>query len=440
MKIRPAFPCVYFLVIFFTGSVQKASAQNKITDTIYYDQTWKICEEPIASYYRAGTLAVMNSIWYFTGKVKDYTIGNQLLMEGEYADSVKNGLFKFYYPGGKLMATGNFKDGLISGTWYWYYTNGNEKAQIYFNPDTQDFKFVSFKNQDGQSLMENGTGDFTWPVNVFDRGIIFEVKGSFNNGRRSGKWQFEQPDGSTMFNFTESYDKEGHLKKSIYNISKGTRPLEPFEFNFTPGRFETMENIAYNNYFRRNGDSLADRALINYLVNHEPTEIRVKNKNFDSAYLLMLRSLYGAIGRFDYKSKDIDADIEFKLGPNGFPEDISVTGSGLNANEKKFLLFLIPKFTKIEMPGSGSIAVEGYHHIYMYNIDVSPYYPANLQKDFGMELFFSAVPKSRMLAALDENKKDIRKFLRKIFEERTIGKPDLPAIQPQPGFSPRLTK
>lgn len=440
MKIRPAFSCAYFVVILFTGGIQNASAQYIITDTIYYDQAWKICEEPIASYYRSGTLASENSVLYFTGEVKDYTMDHKLIMEGVYADSVKNGLFKFYYPNGKLMATGNYEDGFMSGTWQWYYANGNEKAQIYFNADDPDFKFVSFKDENGKSLIENGTGDFTWPVNVFERQIIFNVKGSFANGKRSGKWQYEQPDGSTIFNFTESYDKDGNLKKSVYDVSKGTRSLQPFEFNFSPGRFQTMENIAYNNYFRRNGDSLAGRALMNYLVNHKPTEIRVKNKNFDSAYVFILRSLYGVAGRFDYTSKDIDADIEFRLGPNGFPEDISVTGSGLNVNEKKFLLFFIPKFIGIEMPGTSTIAVEGYHHIYMYNIDASPYYPANLQKEFGMELYFGGIPKQEMLAALKENKKNIRKFLRKIFEERTTVRPNLPPVQPQPGFSPGLIK
>ena len=438
MKMKPALFYVFFLAVIFTEGIQKASAQHTITDTIYYDQSWRICEEPIASYYRAGTLAVMNSIWYFTGKVRDYTAGNLLMMEGEYADSLKNGLFKFYYPDGKLMASGNYKDGLMSGTWYWYYSSGNEKAQIYFNPDNPDFKFVSFKDERGQSLMENGTGDFTWPVNVFETRIFFEVKGSFNNGRRSGKWQFEQPGESNMFNFTETYDKEGNIKRSIYDNSKGVRPLEPFEFNFSPGRFQTMENIAYNNYFRRNGDSLAGKALLNYLANHKPTEIRVKNKNFDSAYVFMLQSLYGTIGRFDYTSKDIDADIEFKLGPNGFPEDVSVTGTGLNANERKFLLFLMPKFTNIEMPGTSTIAVEGYHHIYMYNIDVSVYFPAKLHMAFEMELFFRNIPKKQMLAALNENKKDLRKFLRKIFEERRMRIPDLAPVQPQPGFSPGL--
>ena len=44
----------------------KAKAQ-KITDTIFYNGAWQICEKPLAKYYRIGTL-VIDSFWYYTGK------------------------------------------------------------------------------------------------------------------------------------------------------------------------------------------------------------------------------------------------------------------------------------------------------------------------------------------------------------------------------------
>lgn len=414
MKIRLLHSYLYVLCIFLTVPISTASAQQKITDTIYYDLTWRICEEPIAAYYRTGTLALMNSIWYFTGQVKDYTIKNELMMEGVYSDSVKNGLFKFYYNDRKLLAEGDYQDGLMVRTWHWYYANGKEKAQIYFNSGDLDFKFITFKDENGKILMEKGISDFIWPTNIFEPAIHFIVKGSFNEGRRSGKWKFESSNGSTMFNFTEWYDEGGKIKKSKYDVSEALRPLVPFEFNFSPYRLETMESIAYNNYFRLNGDSLSGQALLNYLAHHKATEIKVKNKNFDSAYSFIINSLFARTGRFDYKSKDIDADIEFKLGPKGFPEDITLTGNGISEDEKKFLRFLISKFTNIEMPGTATIAIEGYHHIYMYNIDISVYFPINAQRYVGQELFFSPLTKKQMLASLNEHKKDIKKYLRKI--------------------------
>mgnify|MGYP001547540285 FL=1 len=66
------------------------------------------------------------------------------------------------------------------------------------------------------------------------------------------------------------------------------------------------------------------------------------------------------------------------------------------------------------MPGTKTIAIEGYHDIYMYTIDVRPYFPAEVRSYFGNELFFTAIKKDKMKMLLEENKKDIKKFLRKM--------------------------
>jgi len=94
-----------FVVLFITHGIANA---QKITDTIFYNRAWQICEKPIASYYRIGTLAI-DSFWFYTGKVKDFDINGQLLMEGEYNNKGdKDGLFRFYYPDGKLMISGKY--------------------------------------------------------------------------------------------------------------------------------------------------------------------------------------------------------------------------------------------------------------------------------------------------------------------------------------------
>ena len=72
LKIKTARLYYSSFISFISFFCLNAKAQYKITDTIYYSQFWKICEKPVASYYRAGILASFNDKWYYTGEVKDY--------------------------------------------------------------------------------------------------------------------------------------------------------------------------------------------------------------------------------------------------------------------------------------------------------------------------------------------------------------------------------
>jgi len=55
--------------------------------------------------------------------------------------------------------------------------------------------------------------------------------------------------------------------------------------------------------------------------------------------------------------------------------------------------------------------VEGYHHIYMYGLDLSDFYPPSMRSTRGREIFFSFMKKQKMLDMLNASKKDIKKFL-----------------------------
>src|SRR5665647_2286083 len=249
---------LYLLCVLFTCSLPKATAQIKIADTNYYNKGWEICEKPIANYYRIGMLIDMDSLYYYTGKFRDYTINdslnNSLVMEGEYSEKgIKNGPFKFYYPGGKLQASGDYEDGKMIRTWIWYYPNGNAKAQIYFTLNEQNFKFISFKDEEGNSLMENSTGKFIWPTDPFSDDLNFIVKGSFNSGKREGKWKFEQTGGRGDYNFKETYTGEGEFKYGMfYNDARFSNRTEPYKFRFAPRSILIIETIAYSNFFRTN--------------------------------------------------------------------------------------------------------------------------------------------------------------------------------------------
>jgi hypothetical protein len=156
---------------------------------------------------------------------------------------------------------------------------------------------------------------------------------------------------------------------------------------------------------------LASQNLIEYVINRKPVEIKTKYKNFDSVYIDMIRTLYKDVSYFDFVKKDIDADIEFRLGTNGFPDDITIKGTGVSNSERNLIIFLLQKFRNIELPASGAIAVEGYHHIYMYGLDLSDFYPPSMRSMVGREIFFSFMKKQKMLDILNASKKDIKKLL-----------------------------
>jgi hypothetical protein len=119
--------------------------------------------------------------------------------------------------------------------------------------------------------------------------------------------------------------------------------------------------------------------------------------------------------QLDYRTKAINGRIKFRLGENGYPEDVTVTGDGLTQKEKEFLIFYISKFKEIEMPTVESVAFESYHTINFYSIEVKDYVPASIRDEVGTELFFSTLTRDAFVALLETNKKQIKKFVRSQF-------------------------
>lgn len=215
---------------------------QKITDTIFFNKDWQICEKPIANYYRIGTL-IVDSIWYYTGKLKDYDINGQLRMEGEYNNKgQKDGLFRFYDADGKLMISGKFWQNFMIGDWQWNYSNDSLRAIINFDGLSSDFKFIKFKLPDGTTTLENGTGKFEWHTNSYYAGLpSFKVYGSFFEGKRSGSWRYYLTGaGDESFRFEEKYDRDGKFKKATVS---GNYYGEAPKVRYTDYVFITLKDL-----------------------------------------------------------------------------------------------------------------------------------------------------------------------------------------------------
>ena len=301
MKIKKRVLLLAF-VIFICCCLPTLLLAQKITDTIFYNSNWQICEKSIAANYRIGTLSV-DSFWFFTGTVKDYSIGDTLLMEGQYTEyGFKTGTFKFYFPNGKLRLTGRYESDTMRGDWQWFYDNGNRRAIINLDGDSTGFKFVQFTTREGIHTLQNGTGDFEWYTSskIIDR-AGFKVVGSFSNGKRSGAWKYYQvnKDRLDLFLFKEIYREDGTFKKSIvspdYYLSGNFSRRDPrtlyTDYNFEPIKMYVTERMAYDNFFRRDDDSTSALQLKKYLINRKAAEIIVKDTTFEKALLFVIHSM-----------------------------------------------------------------------------------------------------------------------------------------------------
>ncbi|MEO6720717.1 MAG: hypothetical protein ABIN67_10125 [Ferruginibacter sp.] len=411
------------VTIFIFISLPATIFAQKITDTIFYNSNWQICEKSIAANYRIGTLAI-DSFWFYTGKVTDYSITDTLLMEGQYTEyGFKTGLFKFYFPDGKLKMIGRYENDKMRGPWQWYYDNGSIRAIINLDGDEKDFKFVQFTTREGKNTLQNGTGDFEWftgSKKITRPGK--KVIGKFLNGKRSGIWRYYQlsngPD--DLLIFREKYDDDGIYKKTIlsgdYYKSGNFTAQNPHsiytDYNFEPSKIFVTERMGYDDFFRKDDDSTSALALKKYLINRKAAEIIVKDSTFEKALLFVIHTLENNKSRLGYQKKEIDGSIEFKIGDKGYPEDITVAGKGITDKEKEFIIFLLSKFHNIEMPGSESVAIEGYHTIYLYSVNLKEFMPASIKDLVTNDLFFSTLTKDMFMSLMRASKKKLKKYIR----------------------------
>ncbi|GAA4329607.1 hypothetical protein [Flaviaesturariibacter amylovorans] len=407
------------LFLLFALAALQAGAQTvyKITDTVYYNARWQICEKPVASFYRAGVLAGTTDNWFFYGPVKDYTMDHHLLMEGNYSEAGrKEGPFRFYNYKGTLLNEGSFERDTIHGIWKWYYPNGKERASIYFPSGEQSFQFITYRDSTGKATLENGVGDFEWSSHPYTRsGFYFRIRGSFDKGMRQKNWQYDHMNGSKHLkygDFGEGYAKDGGFKWSSFKTDYTRNSQNSYPVSFVSDHLRVTEQMQYDAFFALEGDS-TQTALLNYLIEGRTARIHIPKKTFDSSFNTMLRLLDALSPAFGYRERDIKGTIEFKIGPAGFPEDISIQSEHTDSSEVRLLHFLMNKFRKIEMPSEGNIALEAYHKIHFYVVNLRDYFTANLRDHVDVDLIFSSLTKEQTIQRLEADKKKIKKYLRR---------------------------
>ena len=113
MKLKPLVLLTAFML--FTSFIY---CQEK-KDTVYFDEDWSICEQPVAAYYRVCELN-KDSIFFYKGEIKDYYKDGKLAVSGDYGETgAKNGEFIFYNEKGNVIRKGDFLNNVMMGDWYY---------------------------------------------------------------------------------------------------------------------------------------------------------------------------------------------------------------------------------------------------------------------------------------------------------------------------------
>jgi antitoxin component YwqK of YwqJK toxin-antitoxin module len=387
----------------------------KREDTIFYNNSWQICESPFAEYYRIGKVRY-DSGWIYDGHVKDYyaTTG-KMQMEGFYDnDGRRNGTFTFYLPDGKLQSKREFDKGHMAGVWEYYYENGKKMAVVDFRKDSLFFIVNEYYDIDGKQLCKNGDGYFELPVYYPFRNGSLTLKGFFTRGRRSGVWKFyaDYRDYKDLA-MKETYDNNGQLVKGILysrfdRLSEYAHPCE-----IIPGevkKFLVTESFikdptAFPNFYK-------DKDIADLLINKQGLKVDITGKSTGESFNKLLSKLnsFKVRGLFkDYK-KFYDAYIEFNVNDSGQLKSIYIKGN-LSPKETADLLFVLQKMENMYDSSKAVFGTPDRYMLYFYTVDIHSVVPSRFRNVDQMNKisFFSMVAKEDIAELI---RKGMKKFFR----------------------------
>ncbi len=167
------------MFISFSTKVKSEIVQVKI----FYDKDWIICKSDKASFYRL--CGWDNEKKIFEGGFSDYLMNDIKIVEGNYYQGRKNGLFIFYFDSGIEKLRASFKDDSPIDLWSWYYPNKQLNYSIKFKSD--DFHFLEINDDSGKSLLSMKY-EFVFSFQNDKINPNMQIKGVLENKMREGNW------------------------------------------------------------------------------------------------------------------------------------------------------------------------------------------------------------------------------------------------------------
>ena len=181
-----------YTCICITVCIPCTTNAQDITDTLFYDLHWQICERIPATYYRIGTMRI-DSVARYIGPATDYYMNGQPEMKATYNNiGDLHGNAVFYYPNGNPRMEGNFNTGEMTGRWTLYNENGTVRA-IMNCKNAMDFAPLFLANYKGKPVLTEGDRKFRLETKDFSDFLSpagYKIEGEVRNGLREGTWKY----------------------------------------------------------------------------------------------------------------------------------------------------------------------------------------------------------------------------------------------------------
>ncbi|MBL7732069.1 MAG: hypothetical protein JNM88_12885 [Chitinophagaceae bacterium] len=411
----PAIRILGFLLLLLI--TQQSIAQRK--DTLYYNSRWQICEKPFASYYRFGRI-VIDTFWFYQGRVYDYYMDDKLQMDGNYSSiGEKDGAFWFFYPDGSPQAQGLYIANQQAGIWEYYHPNNKGlKLRVDFAGDGFNFVVHDYIDSTGKVLLKDSTGEFVMDMSVANTQQHIRLEGEFSKGKKTGSWKY-----LTYVSSIKKYDlvikeqfENGVLKKGTTylpdNIVWDTYKASERHDQFTPWQFTKFRATEFfqkdRTTFRHTND---DEDLLEYLVNRQAPTFDVEDSTFEASFMGVLSSLNtpSILKYFNDPDKLYNGYVELNLSDSGDIEELEINGN-LSPKEKEYMDFFFRKFKNIKEIVVDNVGIDAYHKIYFYTVLFADLVPKKHLYLFPEKMFmFFPVPFDKLKELLHEKSKKKKK-------------------------------
>jgi antitoxin component YwqK of YwqJK toxin-antitoxin module len=177
----------------------------------------------------------------FHGPFFDLDAQNRVILEGNYDNGVKNGLFTSYHINGSVKWEVEYRDNMPVGSWKFYYPDELPAIELAMNT-SKGVQIVNYWKPTGKLGVKNGKGVYEFKMKELGfsefGNEFFMRKGRVSQGKPHGRWltHLLMPNGKKIRQGIEDYEV-GRLTYAVdllrnyeysYTSEMDLFPIEPF--------------------------------------------------------------------------------------------------------------------------------------------------------------------------------------------------------------------
>lgn len=177
------------LISSFCFFITSLTAQEAVTDTIWYDANWNKSTKNVASYFRPAPAKKANGYWlvdyYLSGAKQMEALSNA--PDSEYF----NGVVTWYYENGNVMQTVNYLNNVLNGERKNYHESGPLKSQYSYNKEGKIHgNWVSFhENSKPDEEGQYSKGVRSGPWKEYHKNGKLKGEGKYKDDKKVGTWK-----------------------------------------------------------------------------------------------------------------------------------------------------------------------------------------------------------------------------------------------------------